>query len=300
MSDLKISIGLFGLENLYEGDPRGYLEVAKIAEKKGIDYITITDHVIMGERTDRYPFGEFPVPLEYPWFEPLSVLSSIAAVTDTIKLSNGILISPLRSAVLLAKASATLDVISNGRFELGIGTGWQKEEYEASGLNFDIRLETLDDQLGAIKQLWTTSPSNFSGKHLSFEKVYSLPHPIQEDGIPLWFGMIANDQNADRIAEHGIGWVPIQANPKFISAGVKILKDGFSRYGRDPETLRVRGQLQMSFDDQGIPNIDKTLENLEAGLTAGITDLEIFPSGFITNKKDLSNFLEKIANLKNR
>ena len=92
--------------------------------------------------------------------------------------------------------------------------------------------------------------------------------------------------------------MPIQANPKFISAGVKILKDGFSRYGRDPETLRVRGQLQMRFDEQGIPSIDKTLGNLQAGLTAGITDLEIFPSGFIKNSKDLSSFFEKIANLK--
>ncbi|MDG2061033.1 MAG: TIGR03619 family F420-dependent LLM class oxidoreductase [SAR86 cluster bacterium] len=299
MKDKTISIGLFGLENFYDGSPRGYLEVAKIAEDSGIDYITITDHVVMGERTDRYPFGKFPVPLEYPWFEPISILSSIAAVTSTIKLSNGILIGPLRSAALLAKQSATLDVISNGRFELGIGTGWQREEYEASGLNFDQRLDDLDDQLGAFKELWASSPANFKGKHLTFKNIYSIPYPLQKEGIPIWFGMMANEENADRIAQHGVGWVPIQAKPDFIRSGKEILQKGFERAGRKTEELRIRGQLQMGFNEERKPCIDRTLENLEAGLEAGITDLEIFPSGFIQSKDDLPGFFKKLVDIKN-
>jgi probable F420-dependent oxidoreductase len=298
MKGTTISIGLFGLENLYDGSPRGYLEVAKIAEDKGIDCITITDHVAMGNRTDRYPFGKFPVPLEYPWFEPISILSSIAAVTSSIKLSNGILIGPLRSAALLAKQSATLDVISNGRFELGIGTGWQREEYEASGLDFEQRLDDLDDQLGAFKELWTTSPANFKGKNLTFNNIYSIPHPIQKPGIPIWFGMIANESNADRIAKHGVGWIPIQSKPDFISSGKEILKKGFERAQRNPDDLRIRGQLQMAFNEEGIPCIDKTLENLEEALKAGVTDLEVFPSGFVRNKDDLPGFFEKLVELK--
>ena len=158
MSKLKIAIGLFGLENFSEGDPSSYLEVAKLADEKGIDYITITDHVVMGERTDKYPFGDFPVPYEYPWFEPLTVLSCVAAVTNSIKLSTGVLIAPLRSAVLLAKICATLDVISKGRLEIGVGTGWQKEEYDASNIEFDSRLIVLKEQLGCVTTNITHTP----------------------------------------------------------------------------------------------------------------------------------------------
>ncbi|MCS5544261.1 MAG: TIGR03619 family F420-dependent LLM class oxidoreductase [SAR86 cluster bacterium] len=298
MSKLKIAIGLFGLENFSDGDPSSYLEAAKLADKKGIDYITITDHVVMGERTDKYPFGDFPVPYEYPWFEPLTVLSGVAAVTNSIKLSTGVVIAPLRSAVLLAKICATLDVISKGRLEIGVGTGWQKEEYDASNIEFDNRLSVLKEQLEVCKELWSNVPAKFSGKHISFESIYSVPLPKQKGGVPFWFGIAANESNADLIAKFGLGWIPIQPNPKFISRGVNIIKEGFLRAKKDPEKLRVRGQLQMGFDRNGKPCINKTLESLEEGLKAGITDLEVFPSVFIENLDQLPDLFDNLIKLK--
>ena len=298
MSKLRIAIGLFGLENFSEGDPRCYLEAAKLADEKGVDYITITDHVVMGERTDKYPFGDFPVPFEYPWFEPLTVLSGVAAVTSNIKLSTGVVIAPLRSAVLLAKICATLDVLSNGRLEIGVGTGWQKEEYDASNIQFDNRLSVLSEQLEVCQQLWSNVPANFSGKHFSFNNIYSVPLPKQEGGVPFWFGMVANESNANLIAKFGLGWIPIQPNPEFIKSGVNIIKEGFLRAGKDPEELRVRGQLRMGFDENGKPNIEKTLDGLEQGLEAGITDLEVFPSAFIENLDQLPDLLDNLLKLK--
>ena len=298
MSELKIAIGLFGLENFSGGDPKCYFEVAKLADAKGIDYITITDHVVMGERTDKYPFGDFPVPYEYPWFEPLTVLSGIAAVTDSIKLSTGVVIAPLRSAVLLAKICATLDMLSGGRLELGVGIGWQKEEYDASNLEFDNRSSVLEEQLEICQELWSNVPTNFSGKYTSLKNIYSVPLPKQKGGVPFWFGMAATKSNADLIAKFGLGWIPIQPNPDFIRSGIDIIKEGYLRVDKDPDLLRVRGQLRMGFDADNKPNIEKTLESLDQGVEAGITDLEVFPSAFIENLDQLPDLFDQLVKLK--
>src|SRR5580704_15075684 len=130
---VKVSIGVIGMERLYGGDFSRLVEAARQADEAGIDMLSITDHVVMGEHLENYPYGPFPMPLDYPWFEPMTVLSAVAAVTRNIRLSTGILISPLRPAVLLAKQLATLDVMSRGRVTIGLGIGCQREEYAASG-----------------------------------------------------------------------------------------------------------------------------------------------------------------------
>ena len=148
------------------------------------------------------------------------------------------------------------------------------------------------------QQLWSNVPANFSGKHFSFNNIYSVPLPKQEGGVPFWFGMVANESNANLIAKFGLGWIPIQPNPEFIKSGVNIIKEGFLRAGKDPEELRVRGQLRMGFDENGKPNIEKTLDGLEQGLEAGITDLEVFPSAFIENLDQLPDLLDNLLKLK--
>ena len=84
----------------------------------------------MGEQTDKYPYGPYPVPIETPWYEPIAMLSAFAAATEQIRLTTGIMISPLRSAGLLAKQLSTLHFLSRGRVDIGFGVGWQEAEYE--------------------------------------------------------------------------------------------------------------------------------------------------------------------------
>ena len=109
-------------------------DLAKMAEQAGVDRIMLTDHVVMGEHTDKYPYGPFPFPPETAWLEPLASLAHMAAVTSQVRFSTKILIAPLRPAAVLAKTLATMDVLSQGRLEVGVGTGWQREEYEAASV----------------------------------------------------------------------------------------------------------------------------------------------------------------------
>src|SRR5512143_374692 len=134
-----LSLGLPAFAKPPAGGWRSILELAQAAEAAGVDRIVVPDHVAMGTHTEEYSWGRFPVPPEAPWVEPLTVLSAIAAVTDRLRLATGILIAPLRPAALLAKTVATLDVLSNGRVDLGVGTGWQREEFDAVGRRFEDR-----------------------------------------------------------------------------------------------------------------------------------------------------------------
>jgi probable F420-dependent oxidoreductase len=296
MEPLRISLGVFGLEKLFGGDPRGILEVARQAEAAGVDQINITDHVVMSARTDRYPFGKFPVPPEYPWFEPLTMLATIAGVTSRIRLGTGVLITPLRPAVLLAKIAATLDVVSGGRLDLGVGTGWQREEYEASGIPFAGRTARMDDQLRACRVLWRDSPASFESGTVRFEGIWSNPKPLQSP-LPLWFGVAPTDANARRIAELGQGWLPIYADPAFIREGVDLLRRAFENARRDPAELRVRATTRVASDAKGIGEFDAALAAVDAARAAGATDVEFMALNFVRRADQLPAFLERIGKL---
>jgi len=290
MEPLRITLGVFGLERSFGGDPRALIEVARQAENAGVDQINFTDHVVMSARTDRYPFGKFPLPPEYPWFEPLTMLSAIAGATSRIRLATGVLISPLRPAVLLAKVAATLDVVSGGRLDLGVGTGWQREEYEASGIPFEGRTARMDDQLRACRVLWRDDPASFDSPTVKFEGIWSNPKPAQSP-LPLWFGLAPTEANARRIAELGEGWLPIYPDPEYIRKGVDLVRRAFEAARRDPGTLRVRATTPRAGD------LDAALAAVDAARAAGATDIEFMAGNFVRRADALPGFLERIGKL---
>jgi len=132
--------------------------LTRMAEDAGVDTVVVPDHLVMSDRTDRYRWGRFPLPVDAPWLEPLTVLAAIAGATRRVRLATGILIAPLRPAALLAKTAATLDVLSRGRLDLGVGTGWQKEEFDAVQLDYGRRGRLLDDTIAACRALWGRQP----------------------------------------------------------------------------------------------------------------------------------------------
>lgn len=296
---IRIGIGLFGLQNWFNGDFSGALEVARIADRKGIDQLNVVDHVIMSENTDKYPYGKFPATPAYPWYEPITVLAAMAGATERIRLSTGIVISPLRPAVLLAKQLATLDVISRGRVEIGLGTGWQKEEYDACGVPWEGRFARMWEQVSVCKTLWSKPPVSFEGKTVSFKELYSTPFPVQQH-MPFWFGVAPTQRNLERIAELGDGWLPMERDPAKLKEPIARLHAAFKARGRDPKTVTVRTALKPVFRPDRSADLEATLAQMPAMVEAGVNVIEFSPVVYCKGVSDLEPVFERIVALKGK
>ena len=293
--NVKLTLGIYGLEHFHGGDMRAVIDLVGQAEAMGYDQMNITDHVVMGENTHRYPYGEFSTAPDANWWEPVVIMSAIAAATRTIRLGTGILIGPLRSAVLLAKQAATLDALSGGRLDLGLGTGWQREEYEASGIPFEDRGQRLRDQVAACKVLWRDAPANFSSETTRFENIYCRPAPVQPGGVPLWFGLAPTDANRRLIVEHGVGWLPIFNDPQQLRAPIAQLREEFAAAGRDSDELQVRATLNVAYRADGSADIDASLANAEAQVAAGVTQIEMLPVALTRKPEEIVPVMQTVA-----
>jgi probable F420-dependent oxidoreductase len=290
-----IAIGIYGLQRWFDGDFAPVVEVVKQAENKGIDQVSITDHVVMGEHLENYPYGPFRDGLDVPWFEPITVLAAIAGATRRIRLSTGILIAPLRPAVLLAKQLATLDVMSRGRVDIGLGLGWQKEEYEASGVPWEGRYLRMEEQVRVCRTLWSEAPAAFHGKTVSFEKIHAYPRPVQPGGVPIWFGIAPTERNFSRIAELGDGWIPMESEPDKLAPMVDNLRAAFVAAGRDPSKIAVRVVAPYVFRPDYTCDLDATLAKIPALVEAGATIVEFHPLYLAAGPADLDRVLELLV-----
>lgn len=270
---MRTSVTISGFTRLFDGDLRRVLDAARAADAAGIDEIVVADHVVMGARTDRYPFGTFPYGPEEPWPEPLALLAAIAAVTERARLATGILISPLRPAAFLAKQAATVDQLCGGRLDLGIGVGWQREEYEAVGVPWTARWQVLDDQIVALRRLWTEpGPVELALETVAFGPTWCEPRPAQPGGIPLGFGMAATERTVARVAEHGRAWLPIHTTPlEEVRDGVDRMRAAMQARGRDPRELEVRYAARPAFGADGRLDGPATRAGAEALTEHGVT-----------------------------
>jgi probable F420-dependent oxidoreductase len=224
-----LSVGIPNFGRWAGDDWTALLDVARACEDAGVDRVVVNDHVVLGRHTDAYIWGRFPTAPDGPWLEPLTVLTAMAAVTSRVRLSTGIVIAPLRPAAVLATSVATLDVLSGGRVDLGVGTGWQAEEYAAVGLDFHTRGARLDDTIGACRALWSDLPASFTSATVSFDDTFCAPLPLQSR-LPVWFSGSLTERNLRRIVELGDGWIPIMgASITDIRAGAQRLRAATSR-----------------------------------------------------------------------
>jgi len=292
---MKIIAGLFGLHNFYDGDINSYIDIAQSAEENGFHGISLTDHVVMGKNLHKYPFGSFPLPSEAPWYEPLTVLTMIASHTTKLHLATAVLIAPLRNPALLAKTAATLDSISKGRLELGVGMGWQEEEYHTAGVPFEKRSEIFWETLEICKLLWETGPASHEGNIYKFNDIWCQPQPVQGADVQLLFVLKMTEKTAQKISKIGDGWIPIKTDAEFISNGKELLTSAFVENNKS--VPRIRGQLPTQMDDSGVPNLELTLQEAEKSIAAGLTEIEIFPINFVRSKDDIKPVLNAISDL---
>ena len=251
---------------------RSLLDLARTVEDAGIDRLVVTDHVVNGPEVASYPWGRFPTGPEADWLEPLTVLTAMAAVTERIRLGTGILVVPLRPAAVLAKSVATLDVISGGRVDLGVGTGWQRAEFEAIGVDFEARGRLLTDTVAACRALWQGGPTDFESQTTSLSQVYCAPVPLQER-LPVWFSGALHRRNLERIVTLGDGWIPIMGSTHDqVAEGARHLQRAFAEAGRT-DRPGVRLALSPRRGEDGRPDVRGCLDGVPALLEAGVTEL---------------------------
>jgi probable F420-dependent oxidoreductase len=293
---MQISVIISGLSMLYGNDlGRGLLDTARLADAAGIDQLVMTDHLAMGPHVEKYPYGKFPFPLDEPWPEPLTTLAAMAGATQRVRLGTGILIAPLRPALLLAKTLATLDVLSQGRLDLGVGTGWQAEEFAGAGLPFEGRGSRMDDTLRACRALWRDTPASFSSPTVSFDELWCLPRPVQPGGIPIWFGLRLNPKNVARIVEFGAGWMPLLDRDEELWSGVEQLRRAFREAGRDPDSLGVRVTPELARDATGRIDLDRTLDALPKLEEAGGSVASFALAACVRSRDEIPGFLQRVG-----
>jgi probable F420-dependent oxidoreductase len=175
-------------------------ELAVLVEECGFAAAWLTEHPVPGQAW-RESGG-------HDALDPFVGLGLVAAATSTLRLLTYLAVVPYRNPFLLAKAVATLDVLSGGRVELGMGAGYMKSEFHALGVDFDERNVLFDQSLEVMKQAWRGEPVNFEGVGVSARNVTAFPVAAQQPNPPLWFG--GNSQRTlRRVVTHGGGWMPL-------------------------------------------------------------------------------------------
>jgi probable F420-dependent oxidoreductase len=190
----------------------GFLrDFAGTIEECGVDSVWTVEHVIVADGYDpKYPYssdGRMPSAAGVvPMPDPLELLAFFAALTTNLRFGTAVVVAPLHSPAVLAKRAATLDRLSDGRFMLGLGIGWQREEYTAVGAAFSQRGARLEESIAAMRALWADSPATFEGQFTSFRAVHSEPHPINGT-VPIVLGG-NSDAAVTRAARVADGWFP--------------------------------------------------------------------------------------------
>lgn len=223
-------------------DPAWTRDFVCMLEAEGVESVWMPEHVVMAQSYEpRYEYsadGRAPVSPTTVMPDPLQWLGFAAALTERLKLCTGVLIGPQHSAAILAKRLATLDALSRGRVEAGIGIGWQKEEYEAVGVPYEHRGRRLDELLDAMRALWRDDPASFHGEFVRFEKVFCDTKPQRPTGIPLVIGG-SSEVAAQRAGLRGDGYYPYTISPERLAERVAQMKHAARSAGRDPAALPV-------------------------------------------------------------
>jgi probable F420-dependent oxidoreductase len=201
-----IKIGLVYPQTEYPSDPAAIRDYAQTAEGLGFSHILAYDH-ILGANPERPGGWQGPYTFRHPFQEPLALFSYMAALTQKIEFTTGVIILPQRQTAVFAKQAATLDVLSGGRLRVGIGLGWNAVEYTALDQDFHTRGRRLEEQVEVLRLLWTQPLVTFKGRWHDIPDAGLNPLPVQQP-IPLWFGGTA-PAALQRAARLGDGWMPM-------------------------------------------------------------------------------------------
>jgi probable F420-dependent oxidoreductase len=278
----ELSIILPSFAKTDTGDWSSVTDLAIAADRAGVDRVVVSDHVAFGERLDAYADpsvggrrdGKQPTGPDGPWLDPLVTLSYVAALTERVRLGTAILLAALRRPVVLAKTAATLDVLSGGRLDIGVGVGWQREEYEAAGLSFAGRGRLLDHTLEVCQELWCNETASYHSPELDFDRIHQAPKPRQPSGVPIWVSGTVNRRSMDRLARFGAGWIPWGDDAEDIATGIARMRREVAARGRAPDGVQVMSRIPTVLDGADV-DLAATFAPAAKLHALGVTDFRI-------------------------
>lgn len=254
------------------------------AEDAGLESIWVGEHVVLFDEME-FPYpgsrdGRIPVPEGGGFLDSVATFGYLASCTKTLRLGTGICLVPQRNPIYMAKEFATLDWLTNGRIDFGIGVGWCKEEVIACGYSWEDRGERCDEFLSLMQTLWTEPTASFNGKHFQLPACRMDPKPVQKPHIPIIVGG-HSERALRRAAEFGSGWYGFALNPEHTAPVLEKLDAALNKAGRtrdgfeivitptqsDPDTIKAFtdlgvDRLVLQLGSQRAESVDKRLLEL--------------------------------------
>jgi probable F420-dependent oxidoreductase len=222
----------FGI-SLLRVRPDMWPDVVQAAEELGFESVWISDHLVLPTQLDRgaYPEDELPIDPATPIFDVMVHLAAFAAMTSRLRLGTYVYQPALRHPFVVARAVATLDIVSAGRFEFGVGSGWSRAEWDAAGVPWSRRGARLDETLDILRGLWTEAEFVHEGENFAFPSVAFEPKPVQRPGPPV---LVGGESSAalQRAVGRGDGWVGMHHTPQSVQIPLSRLRVEIARSGR--------------------------------------------------------------------
>jgi probable F420-dependent oxidoreductase len=261
----QMRIGVVFPQTELGGDPAVVRAYAQGVEELGFTHILAYDHVVGADpKVHRGWHG--PYNIHSTFHEPFVMFGYLAAITS-LELVTGVIILPQRQSVLVAKQAAEVDLLTGGRFRLGIGLGWNAVEFEALGENFTNRGRRSEEQVELMRKLWTERSVTFNGKYHTVTGAGLAPLPTQRP-IPVWFGA-ASDRAYERAGRLGDGWFPMMGPGPGLDYARAQVKRAATAAGRDAEGLGMEGRVSWTGDRE------KVSAEIAAWKAGGATHLSV-------------------------
>ncbi len=237
--------------------PAAIAETAKAAEALGFDSIWVHDHLTWTEEIHRTHISSgsdeaLKTNKNPDFYEAVATLSYLAGLVPSVRLGIACVMLPCRNPIYMAKQTATLDVLSGGRLDLGVGIGspatLNSREYEVIGVDRRVRGKICDDYIRAMKAVWTSHPSSYEGRFVNFRDAEIFPKPLQKPHPPLWVGGWT-EAAMKRTAMLGDAWLPAWLTPEDIGGRYRQLKEMARQFGRDGEAIHLGIEVYASIDE---------------------------------------------------